>query len=229
MTNFNQLIQDNTRSVDSYVNATNWAKAFSKKYKEFRRGAQYRSLAECLMVQNIHPQEKLRKGTTWETWVHPVIAISFAEWLSPDFSVYVKQTFARFLNLDVTLADEIVQNQNDYSKLAWLKARLDGKIARHEYTQALQHSGTSKIGFALNTNAIYGSLFGMTAKELKIEYNTANVRDELNMIDLTAVRFAELLAAEKIEKEQAKGNSQTLLCSKIASLAVKGAIDLARM
>lgn len=35
------------------------------------------------------------------TYIHPVLAIALAEWLSPEFSVYVKQTFIRFLEGDI--------------------------------------------------------------------------------------------------------------------------------
>jgi hypothetical protein len=47
------------------------------------------------------------RGKSSETWVHPEIAIDFAEWLSPEFSSFVKRIFIRYLKGDHARRDKI--------------------------------------------------------------------------------------------------------------------------
>lgn len=50
-----------------------------------------------------------KPGKVPETWVYPEIAIDFAEWLSPEFSSFVKRIFIRYLKGDRVRRDKITR------------------------------------------------------------------------------------------------------------------------
>lgn len=65
-----------------------------------------------------------KRGKDSETWVHPEIAIDFAEWLSPEFSSFVKRIFIRYLKGDRTLAAEILARNYNNERVERAKTRL---------------------------------------------------------------------------------------------------------
>jgi hypothetical protein len=167
------------------------------------------------------------KGRYAETWVHPLVAIKLAEWLSPEFDVYVKQTFKRYLDGDITLADDIIQRNQSDKDLEWINQRVQGKIARKRFTNELKQHGVTGVGYAMNTNAIYQPLFGKTAKEIKTERaieHKETARDDMTLLELAAVNLAELAALERIKQTQVTGNDATTEISFSASSKVKEAI-----
>ncbi|MEH2183048.1 KilA-N domain-containing protein [Nostoc sp.] len=231
--NYSLILTQNTRH-DDYVNATELCEKFSKTYSSFWKSPDIRAFAKALdhklkssesaeLAQNIHPSfESPGRGRKGSTWVYPLLAIKLAEWLSPDFDVYVKETFKRYLENDVTLADEIIQREDDPEKLKWIAVRTNSKITRRAFTDALQARGVTKFGYGANTNAIYQSIFGKSAKELQIVLDNSNPRDGMNMLELTAVSFAEQLAIQKMTLASAKGNNETKRYSQEAGLQVAG-------
>jgi len=50
---------------------------------------------------------EVRHGKVHETWASPEIAIDFAEWLSPEFSSFVKRIFIRYLKGDHARRDKV--------------------------------------------------------------------------------------------------------------------------
>lgn len=85
------------RATDGYINATAMCKAAGKMWADYRR---LRSTDEYLvalsadmgipiseLVQSIKGGKPALQGT----WVHPHVAVHFAQWLSPEFAVKVSQ------------------------------------------------------------------------------------------------------------------------------------------
>lgn len=70
---------------------------------------------------------EVRRGKDSETWVHPEIAIDFAEWLSPEFSSFVKRIFIRYLKGDRTLAAEILARDHNRDRVE--RAKIDCTVA----------------------------------------------------------------------------------------------------
>lgn len=224
------LVNENTRS-DDWVNATKWCQYFGKEWNDISKQPSFQRFLESLCTSLFGHTDKKSvykvSGKPKQVWVHPLVAIKLAEWLSPEFDVFVKQTFKRYLEADITLADDILQRNKSEKDIKWLHQRAEGKIARRAFTDGLKEHGVTKEGYAMNTNAIYTSLFGMTAQELKESRQVPQkdtARDDMSLLELAAVNLAELSALERIKRTGANGNRPTSEQSRIASSRVKDAI-----
>lgn len=84
------LITINTRTDDQWVNATRWCEHFDKTWYEFARSKETKSFLKALKTMQrtngkspfVKSINKGRAGS--ETWVHPLVAIKLAEWLSSE-------------------------------------------------------------------------------------------------------------------------------------------------
>ena len=117
---FTCLVKEDMRPKDDYVNATNWSKAFGKEWRAYRQSQRCKRTIDVLVRESditISDVVETRRGKVHETWVHPEIAIDFAEWLSPEFSSFVKRIFIRYLKGDRTLAAEILGSRRDTCKM----------------------------------------------------------------------------------------------------------------
>jgi hypothetical protein len=59
--------------------------------------------------RKISPVIETKRGKDSETWAGSEIAIDFAEWLSPEFSSFVKQIFIRYLKGDRARRDKTIR------------------------------------------------------------------------------------------------------------------------
>jgi hypothetical protein len=110
----------------------------------------------------------------------------------------------RYLNADITVAEEIVERNDNEADLERLEARIKGKKARNEHTRILMARGV-KHGreFAICTNKTYSGLYGTNAQGLRKQKNLsakANVREHMTTGELIEVSFSESLSTRKIEK-----------------------------
>lgn len=228
---FQSLINDNTRD-DEWVNATKWCQHYNKDWYEFSRSKETKAFIKAIEQKfgngNFPVSKKERNGKQWIMWIHPLLAIKLAEWLDPEFDVYVKETFKAYLDGDIRIADSVISRNNNPDDLKWLQKRLDGKIARRGFTDELQKHGVTGEGYAMNTDAIYSGLFGKTAKQIKEEKGVKKgelTRDHMDLLELSAVSLAEIAAIKRIEKENAFGNKQTTHQSAITSIKIKQALS----
>ena len=108
-----------------------------------------------------------------------------------DHEMKVNETFIRVMIGDVTLAAEIAEKQKDPAKLQKLINHLQKQTESHFATKMAQHGvfDAAEIA-ALKTT-------------LKISEPKITSR-----LELAATEFAELLASERIEREQANGLKQ---------------------
>ena len=74
-------------------------------------------------MQILHLVEA-KPGKVPETWASPEMAIDFAEWLSLEFSSFVKRIFIRYLKGDHTLAAEILARDHNRDRVERAKNRL---------------------------------------------------------------------------------------------------------
>ena len=133
--------------------------------------------------------------------------------------------FLRYVDADITLADEIVQRQTDKKSVEWIQARVEGKVARLEFTDELKARGVTGFGYAANTDTLNIELFDHPAKELKEIKHVKNPRDGMTSLELAALRFAELKAIQEMKDTDAMGNTETVACSKKAGKVVRHALD----
>lgn len=83
------------RNTDDFVCLTQMAKIFTKNVKDWTRTESTKAYIEAVSSEvNICPSQLLvsLKGNSGNfeqgTWAHPLIAIAFAQWLSPEFHVW---------------------------------------------------------------------------------------------------------------------------------------------
>ena len=88
------------RREDGWINATEMCKANGKEWYEFFRTESCKKYLAALHRGNPGardsdlPYETLG-GSKRGTWVHPNLAIELARWVSPEFSVFVNQSFIK--------------------------------------------------------------------------------------------------------------------------------------
>ena len=168
-------------------------------------------LAENLKVSATHIY-KTKRGKHGGTYAHWQIALAYAKYLSHELHMRVNETYMRAQSGDVTLAAEIAEKQQDPKKTAWLAQRVKSIHARNVLTDVLSRHGVKTgVEIAQCTNTVYRHLFHKTAKEMRIARKLpekANVRESMSRLELAATEFAELLASERIEREQANGLKQ---------------------
>ncbi|MCJ8325194.1 MAG: KilA-N domain-containing protein [Rhizobiales bacterium] len=87
------------QNKDGYIHATAMCKAFGKKIGQYNLTKSVKAFLEALSTDVGIPTSKLMKvikggsGSKYVqgTWVHPLVAIHLAQWLSPEFSVHVSK------------------------------------------------------------------------------------------------------------------------------------------
>ena len=95
-----------------------------------------------------------------------------------------------------------------YSK-SWINMRERGIATRHNLTDEWKERGISKgVEYAILTNEIYKSGFGVTAKEykdIKGLHDSQNLRDSMTNIELALTNLGEATAVEFHKKNDSKG------------------------
>lgn len=81
------------------VNATDMIKAFpEKKMNNFLRNQQTKDFIDVLKSNTRISVILAKTGNTGGTWMHKLLAYKFASWLSPQFELFVYQTFDKAIN-----------------------------------------------------------------------------------------------------------------------------------
>jgi hypothetical protein len=133
--------------------------------------------------------------------------------------------FCRYVDADITLADDIIQRTTNNVDLKWLQTRIEGKVIRNQFTDELKSRGVTGYGYASNTDAINVALFDLTAKQIKKIRDVKQTRDGLSGIELAALQLAEYKAIDVMQKQNARGNEKTTECSRKAGHLVRKVID----
>ena len=86
------------RPIDGYINATALCKKAGKEFKHYNENKQTKDFINVLSAEVGIPTSALiqiiRGGDDHQsqgTWVHPQVAIHLAQWLSPEFAVWVSK------------------------------------------------------------------------------------------------------------------------------------------
>jgi hypothetical protein len=176
-----------------------------------------------------------RGGRTPGAWAHWQIAMTYAEYISPEFQFEVNEAYrqlqAEAANPDLSI-DRAHRNWQKQGKSdEWIARRISSVPIRKAFTKTLSRHGVRGDGYRDATNAIYTPLFDGTAEQIRHKRNlpaTANLRDTMSRIELAAVSLAEELATEKIEQQQVRGNAPVTRVCRSASTHVAAAIRTSR-
>jgi hypothetical protein len=102
------------------------------------------------------------KGTG--TFVHPLIAIKLAEWLSPEFEVFVKETFKSFVDAPEDFAADILINSHNKDRVERAKKRVLVSGTNKETMELAKLDGAS---YAEVHNNRYRGLYRKNAAQLR--------------------------------------------------------------
>jgi len=217
-----------------------WPLVYSQKGKAVRElkagydeGKDY-----CLLSQNgkesIFSQngKNSKRGRKSETYLLSANCLEhfIARKVRPVFEVYSKvfhERVAEEKNPDL-IVDRYVKTYKQKGKDdLWIKSRLDGRLARNQFTATLAKHGVEREGYRNCTNAIYSPLFGGTTSVVRAKKGLDkkdNIRDNLSPLELTAIQFSEMLAVQSIETNNLNGNAQCEMASNQAARAAAGAL-----
>jgi KilA-N domain len=220
-----------------------WASgAFSndRQAKEWWRYAGARNLAEALLERmgrrrpftkaNFDEVYLAKKGTGGGTFAHPILACAYAGYLSPKLEVEVREVWLRYKAGDPTLADEVLERATPAANL-WVASRAEARAIRTTYTMTLRDHEVKGRGYMDCTDEAYLRLFDGPAWRLRQERGLkkgTNVRDHMDIVELSAIKLTEALASERISVEDARGNSECKEATGRTATNVRWAIDRER-
>ena len=124
------------------------------------------------------------------------------------------------------LADEILQRAT-IEENRWAGARALARAQRNSYTGVLKKHGVAGKGYMHCTEAVYTNLLGGKSFQLRVQRGLpmkANLRDSMDIAELSFVMAAEALSAERIEEERRFGNIQCVEASATGASAIRSAI-----
>ena len=173
---------------------------------------------------------RTKRGPDGGTYADIRLALDYAEYLNPKLAIEVKEVFLRYKAADPTLADEILQRASAEDN-RWAGIRALSRSNRNTYTQTLKEHGVVAKGYMDCTEAVYQALLGGKSYELRARRGLppkTNLRDHMNVEELSYVMAAEALSAERIAEEERQGNHQCAEASSIGSAAIRNAIDADR-
>lgn len=179
---------------------------------------------------------KTTRGKFGGTWAHWQIALAYAKYLSPEFHAWANQAIKDRLEEDANPELGVTRSREraiDTWKRrgksdAFIKARLAGIDARNVFTDALKTHGVTGNGYGICTNNIYDPILGGTAAAVKANRGLlakANLREHLSPVELAGSMFAEILATDKIERENRQGLNPCASACLTSAMQIKETIS----
>lgn len=190
-----------------------------------------KTLLETIERQKDGESVLLKKaGKNGGTWAHWQVALSYAQYLSPELHLAINQVFKE--RLEENINPELgIDRSRERAVKNWTKQGHDEKwIADRDH-----HTDTRKIyvktlidhdvkpnhELGICTNKIYKGIFNKDATEIKEglrEKNpslpkTINIRDHAKRSSIAAIGLAEALASEEIEEFDVRGVND---CSQVS-------------
>ena len=174
---------------------------------------------------------KSRRGKGGGTWAHWQLALSYAQYLSPELHLAVNQVFKE--RLEETIDPELgISRSKDRARKAWkaqgktdewIEKREQGKHIREFYVSTLiNHDVKPGAEVGICTNEIYKGLFFKDSTQIEDSLRKnhpdlpkkINIRDHAKLSSLAAISLSEALSSEKIEEINAQGVDH---CAKISN------------
>lgn len=191
------------------------------------------------------PVLKTRRGVNGGTWAHWQLALSYAQYLSPELHLAVNQVFKE--RLEETIDPELgITRSRERAKASWKNQGHDDQwISKREqyidtrkvYTSTLiEHDVKPGHEIGQCTNKIYKGIFNKNKSEIEqgIRENKPNlpkkinIRDHAKMSSLAAIGLAEALASEEIDEFDVRGIQDCAQVSFDKGLSVRKALEDSR-
>lgn len=177
-----------TSSESLFFNATEIAKQYDRKPNEFlRKSENVEYLTALISEKSVADGVRYAKsdfiktktgGNNQGTWLHNDLALQFARWLSPTFSVKLDQWIKKKLKEEEGRKRE----------------RLASKTGYLELSQSVleSHDDPKFYHFSNEADLINRIVLGMTSKQYKEKHEVENVRDNLD--------FEQIRQLEKLQR-----------------------------
>lgn len=237
-----EQLQSSVRKANGKLSLTDlWKLAGSDEKKkpahwqQFDETKAFINAAAKILKCTPHVLLESRRGKNGGTWAHELIALEYAQYLSPDLAVLVNKVFSERVEeeQDPELA---VKRGNARAAKTWSKQGHDDKWidqrimsinARKRFTGVLKDHGVEREGYRNCTNAVYSGIFGGTTavvrQKLELD-NSASIRDNMSLLQLSATQLIEAMATDEIERNNLRGNANCEQACTRASRAVATAI-----
>jgi hypothetical protein len=170
------------------------------------------------------------KGADGGTYADRRLALAYAEYLSPDLALEVKDVFLRYMDGDPLLADDILQRATPEAN-EWVGQRAVARSNRNRYTDVLKAHGADGADYARCTDELYKALFDSGAVKLRERKGLpkkANLRDQMSTAELAFVAASEALSSERIEEENCQGGTPCRIATGKSAGRIRDAIEADR-
>ena len=179
------------------------------------------------------------KGRHGGSWGVELIALEYAQYLDPALAVLVNKAFLERIEEEVN-PELAIQRGNARARKVWanvgkgekwIEARIKGVATRKHFTDTLASHGVERDGYRNCTNAVYIGLYGGSTDVVRHKKHLekgVSIRDNMDEVELAATQFAEVLALDKIKKQDLRGNAQCEMACTSASKAAANAIMQSR-
>jgi len=191
------------------------------------------------------PILKTKRGIGGGTWAHWQLALSYAQYLSPELHLAVNQVFKERLEeaidpeLGITRSRErAVKKWKDQGHDdEWIADRNKHIDTRKMYVDTLlEHDVKPNHEIGICTNKIYKGIFRKDKSELEQEIRaknpdlpkSINIRDHARRSSIAAIGLAEALAAEEIDDFNVRGVTDCAQVSYDKGTSVRLALTDAR-
>lgn len=141
----------------------------------------------------------------------------------------LREVFAKLKNTNTRRSKLLAAGKS----LEFVEKRIETVETRKTFTGTLKDHGVEGSGYQTCTRSIYAPLFGGDGSTAYIKEKLgidkkASVRDSIGMTELVAVQLSELLAADRIAEQDARGNVQCANVCANSSRSVASAINASR-
>ncbi len=183
------------KTEEMFFNATDIAKAFDRKTKDFLRLEATKKYIEEVFkgadspLKNFEDIVKVRKGRYGGTWFHNELAFEFAGWCSPVFRRNLHKWAEQKMRSALVEAEK------------WERKRLESKTGFLPMTKAIMHNHENPQSYHFSNEAdmINRIVLGMTAKQYKERYGVDQVRDGVTGAELEQLEHLQRINTGLIE------------------------------
>ena len=205
--------------------------------KDWRRLPRTLGLIQVLLSKegksHLSAETPLRSkpGKGGGTFADPRLALDYAEYLSPELALEVKEVFLRYLAADAALADDVLDRASPEAN-EWAGIRALSRAQRRKFTDSLQAHGVKEgRDYAACSDTLYLGLFDKRAAALKASKGIskkASLRDHLSTDELAFIIAGETLARERIDEEGADGGEACRIATQRSAQNLRRGMEMDR-
>jgi hypothetical protein len=190
-------------------------------------------------MHNLDPSAVVTPVQKLGTFCHHAIASRYAQYLDPMLVPIIEESWRQRIqeeqDPELGLQRQVLRSAKSWERQGksapWIDMRIQGIMARNQFTSMLARHGVHGQGFKLCTDEINKAVVGGTAAQVRAARGLkkgANLRDNVSRVELAALQLAEALASEEIDSEIHYGNQDCARASARAGKQVRVSLELSK-